>query len=335
MFVDELEIRVQAGKGGDGCVSFLRDAKSMRGGPNGGDGGDGADVVLLPTTHVNTLYHLTGRGVFAADNGGQGLAQNCGGKDAEDFVIEVPVGTVVLDAERLNVLQDLDTADRPWVLARGGYGGRGNTRFATATHRTPRTAELGKEGEQRRVLLSLKLIADVGLLGLPNAGKSTLLATITKARPKIAGYPFTTLEPMLGIARGSGETTFVVADIPGLIAGASAGKGLGDKFLKHVERTRLLLHLVDCSDLPMEPPATAWRIVRDELASHSADLASRPSLVVATKVEDEAGATRARELAAAVGLPVLPISSATGAGLPQLMHAVSAMLVELPKSRTP
>jgi GTP-binding protein len=335
MFVDELEIRVQAGKGGDGCVSFLRDAKSMRGGPNGGDGGDGADVVLLPTTHVNTLYHLTGRGVFAADNGGQGLSQNCGGKDAEDFVIEVPVGTVVIDAERGNVLQDLDTPDRPWVLARGGYGGRGNTRFATATHRTPRTAERGIDGEQRRVLLSLKLIADVGLLGLPNAGKSTLLATITKARPKIAGYPFTTLEPMLGIARGSGETTFVVADIPGLIAGASSGKGLGDKFLKHVERTRLLLHLVDCSDLPMEPPAQAWRIVRDELARHSVDLAHRPSLVVATKVEDEASRERARELADAVKQPVLPISSATGAGLPELLHAVTAMLAGLPKSRVP
>src|SRR5436190_1146376 len=250
MFVDELEIRVRAGKGGNGCVCFLRDAKTLRGGPNGGDGGDGGDVVLLPTTHCNTLFHLTGRGTFAAQNGGQGLPQNCGGKDAVDLVIEVPVGTLVLDAERHNVLQDLDTPDRPWVLARGGHGGRGNTHFATATHRTPREAERGKEGEARRVLLSLKLIADVGLLGLPNAGKSTLLATLTKARPKIAGYPFTTLEPILGIAQGPGEATFVIADIPGLIEGASRGKGLGDKFLKHIERTRVLLHLIDCGDLP-------------------------------------------------------------------------------------
>jgi GTP-binding protein len=329
MFVDELEIHVRAGKGGDGCVCFLRDKRTVRGGPNGGDGGDGGNVVLLPTTHCNTLYHLTGRGTFGAKNGGQGLPQNCGGRDAEDMVIEVPVGTVVLDAERGNVLQDLDTADRPWVLARGGHGGRGNTHFATATHRTPRTAERGKEGEDRRVLLSLKLIADVGLLGLPNAGKSTLLATVTKARPKIAGYPFTTLEPMLGIAQGPGEATFVVADIPGLIEGASEGKGLGDRFLKHIERTRLLLHLVDCGDLPMAEPADAWRTIRQELAGHSAELASRPSLVVATKVEDDAGRARAQVLATAIGRPVMAISSATGRGLPELIHAVWSMLRDL------
>ncbi len=333
MFVDELVIDVRAGKGGDGCVCFLRDAKTLRGGPNGGDGGDGGDVVLMPTTHCNTLFHLTGRGLFSAPNGGQGLPQNCGGKDSEDLVIEVPVGTVVLDAERGNVLHDLDTPDHPWVLARGGHGGRGNTHFATATHRTPRTAERGKPGEQRRVLLSLKLIADVGLLGMPNAGKSTLLATLTKARPKIAGYPFTTLEPMLGIAAGAGESTIVLADIPGLIAGASQGKGLGDRFLKHVERTRLLLHLVDCSDLPLEPPEVAWRIIRDEVASHSAELAARPTILVATKVEDEASRQRAQALATATGQSVLPISSATGAGLRELIHAVSAMLSSLPKSR--
>jgi len=333
MFVDELVIFVRAGKGGDGCVSFLRDKKTLRVGPNGGDGGDGGDVVLLPTTHCNTLFHLTGRGEFAADSGGQGLAQNCGGKDAGDLVIEVPVGTIVLDAERGNVLQDLDQPDRPWILARGGHGGRGNTHFKSAIHRTPRTAERGKAGEERRVLLSLKLIADVGLVGLPNAGKSTLLATITRARPKIAGYPFTTLEPMLGIAEGPSDgNTFVVADIPGLIAGASEGKGLGDKFLKHVERTRLLLHLVDCGDLPMEPPEQAWRIVRHELENHGQRLAGTPSLVVATKVEDERGRERAQELASAIGAPVLPISSATGAGLRELRIAIWAMLQKLPRT---
>jgi GTP-binding protein len=332
MFVDELVISVRAGKGGNGCVCFLRDKNTLRGGPNGGDGGDGGNVVLLPTTHCNTLYNLTGRGLFAAPNGGQGLPQNCGGKDAEDLIIEVPVGTLVLDAARGNVLQDLDVPDRPWVLARGGHGGRGNTHFATATNRTPRTAEQGKPGEERQVLLSLKLIADVGLLGLPNAGKSTLMATLTKARPKIAGYPFTTLEPMLGIAQGVDETTFVLADIPGLIEGASAGKGLGDKFLKHVERTRLLLHLVDCSDLPLEPPERAYAIIREELQRHSADLARRPSLVVATKVEDEAGRARAQALSSAIGLPILPISSATGLGLRELGVAISALLQRLPKA---
>lgn len=330
MFVDELEIHVRAGKGGNGIICFLRDAKTLRGGPNGGDGGDGGDIVLLPTTHCNTLFHLTGRGTFEAPNGGQGLPQNCGGKDAEDMVIEVPVGTQVLDADRGNLLMDLDVADRPWVLARGGHAGRGNTHFATATNRTPRKAETGKPGEERRVLLSLKLIADVGLLGLPNAGKSTLLATLTKARPKIAGYPFTTLEPMLGIAQGPGDATFVIADIPGLIEGASQGKGLGDKFLKHVERTRLLLHLVDCGDLPMAEPAAAWRIVRQELAQHSQELAQRPTLVVATKIEDDAGKARAQALAKAIGQPVLGISSATGSGLRDLVLAVWSMLSQLP-----
>jgi GTP-binding protein len=330
MFVDELEIHVRAGKGGNGCVSFHRDAKVLKGGPNGGDGGDGGDVVLLPTTHCNTLFHLTGRGSFEAKNGGQGLAANCGGKDSDDLVIEVPVGTQVLDAERGNLLQDLDVADRPWVLALGGYGGRGNTHFATSTHRTPRKAEPGKAGEERRVRLSLKLIADVGLLGLPNAGKSTLLATLTKARPKIAGYPFTTLEPMLGIAQGPGEATFVIADIPGLIEGASAGKGLGDKFLKHIERTRVLVHLIDCGDLPLAEPAAAWRTLRGELGRYSEGLAQRPALVVATKVEDDAAKARAQALATAIGEPVLAISSATGAGLRELAAAVWSMLSRLP-----
>jgi GTP-binding protein len=332
MFVDELQIVVRAGKGGDGCVSFYRDKYALRGGPDGGDGGDGGDIVLLPTTHCNTLYHLTGRATFEAPNGGPGRAKNCGGKDAEDLVIEVPVGTVVLDAEHGNVLQDLAVADRPFVLARGGYGGRGNSHFATATHRTPREAERGRDGEARRVLLSLKLIADVGLLGLPNAGKSTLLATLTRARPKIADYPFTTLEPMLGIAQGPGESTFVLADIPGLIEGASQGKGLGDRFLKHIERTRLLLHLVDCGELPALPPAEAWRVVRSELAAHSAELARRPTIVVASKVEDDSAWARVQELATVIGQPVLPISSATGAGLPELRLAIAAALGRLARA---
>ncbi len=335
MFVDELVIDVRAGNGGNGCISFLRDAKVLRGGPNGGDGGDGGDVVLLPTTHCNTLFHLTGRGTFEARNGGDGRPQNCGGKDADDLVIEVPVGTQVFDAERGNLLHDLDAKDRAWVLARGGHGGRGNTHFATSTHRTPRHAETGKPGEHRAVRLSLKLIADVGLLGLPNAGKSTLLATLTKARPKIAGYPFTTLEPMLGIARGPGEATFVLADIPGLIEGASTGRGLGDKFLKHVERTRLLLHLVDCGDLPLMPPQQAWEVVRGELLQHSPELAQRPSVVVASKVENDAGKARAQQLATTIGAPVLAISSATGAGLAELVAAVWSMLSRLPSPDRP
>lgn len=332
MFVDELEVMVRAGKGGDGCLSFLRDKNTLKGGPDGGDGGKGGDVVLLPTTHKNTLYHLTGQRVLGASNGQQGGPAECYGKGGEDLVIEVPVGTVVLDAERGHVLRDLDRADEPWVAVRGGHGGRGNARFKSATNRTPRKFEPGKEGEERLVRLSLKLIADVGLLGLPNAGKSTLLSAITKARPKIASYPFTTLEPMLGIAQGPGDTTVVVADIPGLIEGASAGKGLGDKFLKHIERTRLLLHLVDCSDLPLDEPATAWRTLRAELEGHSTELAARPTIVVATKIENDAARARAQALATEIGQPVMPISSATGQGLPELLRAVTAMLSELPSA---
>ncbi|MEC7726227.1 MAG: GTPase ObgE, partial [Planctomycetota bacterium] len=298
---------------------------------DGGDGGSGGDVVLVPSTHVNTLYHLTGRGVFAADNGVQGGPKQCFGKSADDLTIEVPVGTQVLDAERGNVLQDLDTPSCPWVIVRGGFGGRDNVHFASATNRTPRQFERGRPGEERKIRLSLKLIADVGLLGLPNAGKSTLLSTITKARPKIADYPFTTLEPMLGIAEGEGEGTFVVADIPGLIEGASEGKGLGDKFLKHIERTRLLLHLVDCSALPLDEPERAYAMLRDEVASYSEEMARRPTVVVATKVEDEDCRVRAQALATAIRQPVLPISSATGQGLRELRAAIWSLLSELPR----
>ena len=330
MFVDALVFIARAGKGGDGCISFLRDKNTIKGGPDGGDGGSGGDVILLPTTHVNTLYHLTGRGIFGAPNGMQGGPQVCSGKGAEDLTIEVPVGTQVLDADRGNVLMDLRTPDEPWVLVRGGFGGRGNVHFASAVMRTPRKAEFGREGEERKVRLSLKLIADVGLLGLPNAGKSTLLSTVTKARPKIANYPFTTLEPMLGIAQGPGESTFVIADIPGLIEGASEGKGLGDKFLKHIERTRLLLHLVDCSALPMDEPEKAFLMLNQEVRSYSADLAKRPIIVVATKVEDEACRERAQQLATAIRLPVMPISSATGQGLRELNNAIWSVLSALP-----
>ncbi len=326
MFVDELELTVRAGKGGDGCVSFLREKCVQRGGPDGGDGGDGGSVVLLPSIHVNTLYHLTGRRVHAAGNGEPGSAARCFGRKAQDLVIEVPVGTVVLDAERGNVLRDLARADEPFVVCEGGRGGRGNVHFASATRRTPREAEKGKPGEERRVRLSLRLIANIKLIDLPNTDKSTLLATLTRARPRIAGYPFTTLEPCLGIAEGRGGRTFVIADIPGLIEGAHSGKGLGDRFLRHVERTRVLLHLVDCGPEPLDEPERAYRVVRGELASYSPELAARPHLVVATKVEDDAARERARALAAAIGRPVQTISAAGAQGLPDLVDAVEELL---------
>lgn len=328
MFVDELEVSVRGGKGGDGKVSFLREKFRPRGGPDGGDGGDGGSVVILPTIHENTLYHLTGRKLYAAQDGEPGGSRDCYGSKGGDVVLRVPVGTLVLDAGRGNVLKDLDQADQPFVVAKGGKGGRGNARFATATNRAPRQAERGEPGEERRVRLSLKLIADVGLIGLPNAGKSTLLATLTRARPKIAEYPFTTLEPHLGIVEARGGVTFVMADIPGLIEGAHAGRGLGDRFLKHVERTRVLVHLVDCSGVawtssgaPMEP-VEAWRVIREELRRYSAELAGRPSVLVATKVEDDAARARAAELARATGQTVWPISAVTRSGITELLDAL-------------
>ncbi len=327
MFVDELEITVRAGKGGDGCLSFRREKFLPKGGPDGGDGGDGGDVVFCPSPHENTLFGLTGRAVFAAGAGQPGGSRDCTGRRGEDLEIEVPVGTVVLDAERGHVLRDLDEPGARFVVVRGGRGGRGNRRFASSTNRTPRQTEAGTAGEERKVRLSLKLIADVGLIGLPNAGKSTLLATLSRARPRVAAYPFTTLEPHLGIVETGAGSGFVMADIPGLIEGAHQGKGLGDRFLKHVERTRVLLHLVDCQS--EDDPVAAYRTIRAELAGHSADLAGRRCLLVATKVEDEASARRAAELGAALGEPVLSISAATRRGLDELLRAIGALLADV------
>ena len=319
MFVDEITFVVRGGSGGSGCVSFRREKFAEMGGPDGGDGGDGGSVIFVPSGHENTLYHLVGRTVYDAPSGQPGTATNSYGKKGVDLVLKVPLGTVVLDAERGNVLRDLSTPDEIFVVATGGRGGRGNARFATSTNRAPRHFEPGQSGEQRQVRLSLKLIADVGLLGLPNAGKSTLLATLSRARPKIADYPFTTLEPHLGIVALAGDRSFVMADLPGLIEGAHRGRGLGDRFLKHVERTRVLLHLVDCSSDATVPPAEAVGVIRAELAGYSQELATRPCLVVATKVEDDAARTAARELAASLGETVTVISAATRVGLPELL----------------
>ena len=324
MFVDEIEILVRGGKGGDGCMCFRREKYVDRGGPDGGDGGDGGSVLLTASPHENTLHHLSGRVCFEAEKGQPGGPRNKAGRGGQDLEVEVPVGTVVLDAAHGNVLRDLGRPGERFAVVRGGRGGRGNARFASSTNRAPRHWESGREGEERRVRLSLKLIADVGLLGLPNAGKSTLLSALTRARPRIADYPFTTLEPHLGIVEA--DRSFVMADIPGLIVGAHGGRGLGDKFLKHIERTRILLHLVDCGDGANEEPAKAFEIVRNEVANYSQTLAARPSLLVATKVEDEAAEQRAAALADATGRPVHTISAVTRAGLPELLGAILPLL---------
>ncbi|MBK8976493.1 MAG: GTPase ObgE [Planctomycetes bacterium] len=319
MFVDELEFRVAGGRGGDGCVSFHREKFVTRGGPNGGDGGRGGDVVLQASPHENTLFHLAGRPLYGARNGQPGGTSDMTGASADDLVLDVPLGTQVFDADRGNLLRDLTDAGESFVVARGGRGGRGNARFATATNRTPREAESGRPGEERRVRLSLKLIADVGLVGLPNAGKSTLLATLSRARPRIAAYPFTTLEPHLGIVPFPDGGSIVMADIPGLIEGAAEGRGLGHQFLKHVERTRALLQLVDCSALADTDPLEAWRIVLAELRGYSDELARRPRLVVATKVEDDDSRAAAARLRAETGEVVVELSAVTRGGLEQLL----------------
>lgn len=324
LFVDEIEFTVRGGKGGDGCVSFRREKFAPKGGPDGGDGGDGGAVILVPTPHHNTLHHLVGRVLYEAGKGQPGGSRDRTGRSGDDLKLEVPVGTVVIDAARGNVLKDLHTAGDGFAIVRGGRGGKGNTRFATATHRTPRRADSGTVGEERAVRLSLKLIADVGLVGLPNAGKSTLLSTLSRARPRIADYPFTTLEPCLGIVEAPGDRTFVMADLPGLIEGAHEGKGLGDKFLKHIERTRVLLHLVDCATA--EDPYHDYEVVRGELAGYSQALADRPCLLVATKCEDEESAARAADLEQRSGQKVVRISAATRAGLPGLLAALAPVL---------
>jgi len=326
MFRDECEIRVVAGKGGDGLVSFRHEKYAPKGGPDGGDGGDGGDVVLRATTEVTSLLEIGRKPRYRAGSGRPGGARNCSGSSGDHLVVQVPVGTMIFDKVRGNLLRDLAAAGDEIVLAAGGRGGRGNARFATAIHQTPRHAESGQPGEEREVRLELKLFAEVGLVGLPNAGKSTLLASISQATPKIADYPFTTLQPQVGIAAVGSFDTLVVADLPGLIEGAAEGVGLGHRFLRHVERCRVLLYLVDVSSDATTEPAEAWRIVRGEVERYSSELVDRPSLLVATKVEDESSAERAAAFELEAGTTVYRISSVMGEGVDRLLLAARALV---------
>jgi GTP-binding protein len=319
MFRDEIVLRMKAGTGGAGKVSFLREKFRPRMGPDGGDGGNGGDVVLEADDNYNTLYHLIHRPQYTASSGEPGGSKNCSGKNGHDLVVRVPVGTLVRDVERKVLLKDLARNGDRVVVCKGGRGGRGNQNFATSTDQSPRKAVPGQPGEERKVKLELKMIADAGLIGLPNAGKSTLISRLSKARPKVADYPFTTLVPNLGVIRGPDFRDIVVADLPGIIEGAHEGKGLGDTFLKHIERTRLIVHLVDVSPQAFKPAAEAYAIVRRELESYSPTLASKPELVVATKGD----VTGAAKIAAAFRkklkpVKVLEISAATGEGLEAL-----------------
>ncbi|HBY64531.1 MAG TPA: GTPase ObgE [Solibacterales bacterium] len=327
MFIDEVKIRVKAGDGGNGILAFRREKFVPKGGPSGGDGGRGGDVVFVASVHYNTLLHFRFNPEHKAQRGRHGEGSNRTGRDGVSVEVPVPVGTVVYDAATGELLHDFTEAGEKWVAAKGGRGGRGNQHFATPTHQAPTEHEPGRPGEDKSLRLELKLLADVGLVGFPNAGKSTLISRISAARPKIADYPFTTLEPNLGVVRLSedDDRSFVVADIPGLIEGASEGHGLGIQFLRHVERTRLLVHLVDVSEMSGRDPVSDFEIVLKELASFSAELAAKPMIVVATKLDAAQNAERVENLrlhAAGLGLAFYGISAVTGLGIEALQFAM-------------
>jgi GTP-binding protein len=332
MFVDEVDIHVTAGDGGRGCLAFRREKFVPRGGPSGGDGGHGGSVFVVASPHTNTLINYRFHPLAEAGRGEHGMGSNCTGQTGEDRELPVPVGTLVYEktadpGHPLHLLADLAKEGDRVLVARGGRGGMGNARFATSTNRAPRKVQPGEPGEEKDLRLELKLLADVGLVGFPNAGKSTLIARVSAARPKIADYPFTTLTPNLGVVKLSGDRSFAVADVPGLIEGAHRGLGLGHQFLRHLERTKVLVHVVDVSGAAGRDPVEDLDTVRQELQLFQPALAAKPQIVAANKMdavtdETEAGVTALAARAAALGLPFLRVSAATGAGMPELLEAM-------------
>jgi GTP-binding protein len=346
MFADEAKILVKGGDGGNGCVAFRREKYVPRGGPSGGDGGNGGDIYLEANPNDNTLLRYRYNREFRAERGRHGEGSNCHGRSGEDTILKVPVGTVVFDADSGEQLFDFTEAGQRYLVARGGRGGRGNGNpaFVRPWHQAPREHEDGRPGQERHLRLELKLLADVGLVGFPNAGKSTLISRISAARPKIAPYPFTTLEPHLGVvsadpgaAPGEGRT-FVVADLPGLIEGAHEGAGLGTRFLKHVERTRLIAHLIDTSDANDRDPVRDFEVIEHELASFSPALAEKPMIVIATKLDattDRERLEKLRAFATGRGLGFYAISSASGEGIGELVRGMADALDRIPKPTVP
>ncbi|MCE5306682.1 MAG: GTPase ObgE [Acidobacteriales bacterium] len=323
MFIDEAKVYVKAGDGGNGCLAFRREKYVPHGGPSGGDGGRGGDVVFVASIHHNTLLHFRFNPEHKAQRGRHGEGSNKTGHDGASIEVPVPVGTMVFNEAGGELIHDFATPGERFTVARGGRGGRGNARFATSTHQAPTEHEPGHPGEEFHLRLELKLLADVGLVGFPNAGKSTLISRISAARPKIADYPFTTLEPNLGVVDAGDGRTFVVADIPGLIEGAHQGSGLGIQFLRHVERTRLLVHLVDVSEGTGRDPVNDFEVIMRELASFSPEMAAKPMLLVAAKMDvaqDAARVDALKKLAAARNLEFFKLSSVTGLGVKALKH---------------
>jgi GTP-binding protein len=333
MFIDEIDIFVKGGDGGAGCVSFRREAYVPRGGPDGGDGGAGGSVFLEADPALSTLLDFRYKRHYHAERGTHGEGSNRHGRSGEDLIVRVPLGTVVRDRDTGEPLGDLTVRGQRVLVVAGCRGGRGNARFASSTNQAPRRADLGRPGPERWIHLELKLLADVGVIGFPNAGKSTLVSRVSAAKPKIGDYPFTTLAPSLGIVRVDGDRTFVIADLPGLIPGASEGRGLGHQFLRHTERTRLLLHVLDLDPASGRDPLDDLQTIDTELATYSPELAARPQLVVANKADLVDGAPaaaaaleRLRRHCVAAGRPFHAISAATGLGLTELLRAVAAQL---------
>jgi GTP-binding protein len=338
MFIDEAKIRVKAGDGGNGCLAFRREKFVPRGGPSGGDGGKGGDVVMASSERHNTLVHFRFNPEYKAERGGHGEGSNKTGRDGVDLLLKVPVGTILYDEETGEKVHDFSHADDRIIIARGGRGGRGNARFATSTHQAPREHEDGRPGEERVYRLELKLLADVGLVGYPNVGKSTLISRISAARPKIADYPFTTLEPNLGVVvvgDKKNEISFVVADIPGLIEGAHRGAGLGTQFLRHIERTRLLVHLVDVSDSSGRPDVVRdVEVILQELDSFGAQLAEKPMIMVGSKIDvaNKGKLAKLKRYCRKHELDLFPISAVTGKGIEELKYAMAEKVEELRKA---
>ncbi|RJQ38889.1 MAG: GTPase ObgE [Nitrospiraceae bacterium] len=328
-FVDYAKIYVKAGDGGRGCVAFRREKYVPKGGPSGGDGGRGGHIIFKASRELNTLLDLRYQREYRAKRGQHGMGKKMHGKDGEDRIIPVPVGTVIKDADTEEVLADLDSEGAEIIIAKAGRGGQGNAHFATPTRQAPKFAQPGEEGEEKNLVIELKLLADVGLIGLPNAGKSTLISVISSARPKIADYPFTTLTPNLGVVKLKDLRSFVVADIPGLIEGAHKGAGLGFQFLRHVERTSLLLHLVDASDMPETDPVEDLKKINKELELYSSKLLKKPQAVVGTKTDIAIDKKRLRKLSKhckSKKIEFFPVSAATGKGIKELLVYLSAIV---------
>lgn len=331
-FIDEALIDIEAGGGGRGCVSFRREKYIPRGGPDGGNGGKGGDVCITAAAGLSSLLDFKYKKHYVAERGEHGQGSNCTGRDGQDIIIKVPVGTVIKDAERGEVIEDMVVDGQSIIIAKGGRGGKGNAHFTTSTHQAPKFAQPGEAGEERQLKLELKLLADVGIIGFPNAGKSTLISHISAAKPKIADYPFTTLQPHLGVVKFGEYQNFVVADIPGLIEGAHRGRGLGIKFLKHIERTSMFIHLIDISPQTGRDPKEDFEIINKELKAWDPDMAKKPQVVALNKTditEAREGLHELLEFFEIKGLTAFAVSAATGEGLGRLIKYTGAMVTKL------